>query len=58
MVAISAGNVTELKSKLSRCKAWCSGLAMAGSRVFSPRPPGICSRSVMQRPPNPNGSGD
>lgn len=32
---MSAGNVTDLKSKLSRCKAWCSGLAMAVSCVFS-----------------------
>lgn len=32
------GNVTELKSKLSRCKAWCSGVGNDSQLSFLPTP--------------------
>jgi len=48
VVAISDGNVTEIKSKLSRCKAWCSGVGNGSQLCFLLE---SAAWSVMQRPP-------
>lgn len=33
---MSGGNVTDLKSKLSCCKAWCSGVGNGSQLCFLP----------------------